>query len=86
MSNYIKQPAAVLPHKRGGWYVFRDVDGDGIGEYLYKRFRYSDDTAWIDALWIDPPAMPTGTEDAVTFDSKEDAVEAMLAACCESVT
>jgi len=39
MSKYPIQNETLYQTKKG-WYIFRDLEGDGFGEYLYKSFQF----------------------------------------------
>ncbi len=76
MSKYRKQNE-TLYKKGNGWYVFRDLEGDGLGEYLYKCFQYSFSDPKTYGNWIDPYPQYNGGPVVEYFPTKEEAFVAL---------
>ncbi len=77
MPKYEKQNETFFETK-DGWYVFRDLQGDGYGQYLYKVFQYTEDDPKIFSKWIDP--VPVLKPVGECFGSKDEAIKAMAEA------
>ena len=60
-----------------GWYAFRDLEGDGYGQYLFACFQYSKDDPKIYNRWINPVPHYNGGPIAEYFHSKQIAIKAL---------
>lgn len=66
----------TICHEEGyGWHCFRDLEDDGFGQYLYKRFKNFMDEFVIVKRWIRPSLCTPDIREY--FDTKEDAVNAL---------
>ncbi len=61
------------------FYMHRDLQGDGIGEYFYKKFRYDSFCEWINKQWIEP-GCPGDNVEVELFETKEELLKALGAA------
>ena len=67
----------TLYQTKEGWYAFRDLKGDGCGEYLYKTFQYwpYPDSDKIMSNWISATVPTPAT--AELFPDKTDVIYAV---------
>ena len=77
MSYPIQNESVMYSKQYKGWYGFRDLEGDGYGQYMFKIHQYYSDMPVTECGWINPVPLTPYASKPEYFLTKEECLKAI---------